>query len=303
MRITNSMVINSFLNNVGTAAGNVNKYQTQVQTGKLYQYASDSPIAAAKSIRYKSKIDQLEQNEKNIEDAKELLKVTETALDSYNDVLQRISELSVEAVNGTKGDEDRAAINVELEQLKNEIVDIANTKYNGRYIFSGYKTDQKLLNDDGTYNVDVQTTGDAKEDISYSIGFGSTIQVNTLGPDVFGDSSSDGGMSGIIGDLDELIASIKVGNTSDIKTAGGKIENRLQVCLDELADVGARVNRVELTENRVKTSLTNLEESLSINDDADYAESITNLANSKSIYQAALSAGSKTLQMSLMDYI
>ena len=128
MRLTNNMVIRNFTRNVGITAGNVNKYQTQIQTGKSFQYASDAPISAAKSIRYKSKIAQLEQNQKNIEDANELMKVTESALNSYDSILQRISELAVDAANGTRGDEEREAIATEINQLRSEIVSIANTK-------------------------------------------------------------------------------------------------------------------------------------------------------------------------------
>lgn len=303
MRLTNNMVIRNFVNNVGNAAGNVNKYQTQIQTGKIYQYASDAPIAAAKSIRYKSKIAELEQNYKNIQDANELLKVTESALDSYNDILQRISELSVDAANGTRGLEERSAIASEIEQLKSEIVNIANTKYNGRYIFSGYETEKKLMNDDGTYNIDVTTMGIDKETINYSIGFGSEIQVNTLGPDVFGGEGKEGEPAGVIANIDNLISAMRSGDSSEIMKAGAAIEDNLQICLDSLADIGARMNRLQLTKNRVETSLNNMEEALSLNEDADYAEAVTNLASSKTIYESALSAGAKTLSISLMDYI
>lgn len=303
MRLTNNMVIRNFVRNVGITAGNVNKYQTQIQTGKSFQYASDAPIPAAKSIRYKSKIAQLEQNEKNIEDANELMKVTESALDSYNDILQRISELSVDAANGTRGDEEREAIAVEIKQLKSEIVSIANTKYNGRYIFSGYETEKTLLNDDGTYNMDVTTEGVNKEAINYSIGFGSSIQINTLGPDVFGGKGEEGETAGVIANIDNLLDAMKNGDSSAIKKAGAAIEDDLQICLDSLADVGAKMNRLELTKNRVESSLANITESLSLNEDADYAEAATNLANSKTIYEAALAAGAKTLSISLMDYI
>ncbi len=303
MRLTNNMVIRNFVRNVGITAGNVNKYQTQIQTGKSFQYASDAPISAAKSIRYKSKIAQLEQNEKNIEDANELMKVTESALDSYNDILQRISELSVDAANGTRGDEEREAIAVEIKQLRSEIVSIANTKYNGRYIFSGYETEKTLLNDDGTYNMDVTTEGVNKEAINYSIGFGSSIQINTLGPDVFGGKGEEGETAGVIANIDNLLDAMKNGDSSAIKKAGAAIEDDLQICLDSLADVGAKMNRLELTKNRVESSLTNITESLSLNEDADYAEAATNLANSKTIYEAALAAGAKTLSISLMDYI
>ena len=303
MRLTNNMVIRNFLSNVGNAAGNVNKYQMQVQTGKAYQFASDAPIAAAKSIRYKSKIAQLEQNEKNIEDANELLKVTESTLSSYNDILQRISELSVDAANGTRGEEERDAIAVEIEQLRSEIVSLANTKYNGRYIFSGYETEKALLTDEGVYNMDVTTMGVDKESINYSIGFGSKIEVNTLGPDVFGGKGEEGEKAGIIQSIDSLLAAMESGDSSAIRKAGTAIEDNLQICLDSLADIGARMNRLDLTKNRVESSLGNIEESLSINEDADYTESIANLASSKSIYEAALAAGSKTLSLSLMDYI
>ena len=303
MRLTNNMVIRNFTRNVGITAGNVNKYQTQIQTGKSFQYASDAPISAAKSIRYKSKIAQLEQNQKNIEDANELMKVTESALNSYDSILQRISELAVDAANGTRGDEEREAIATEINQLRSEIVSIANTKYNGRYIFSGFETEKTLLNDDGTYNMDVTTSGISKEAINYSIGFGSSIQVNTLGPDVFGGKGEMGEKAGVRANIDNLLNAMKNGESSEIRKAGTAIEDDLQICLDSLADIGAKMNRLELTKNRVENSLANITESLSLNEDADYAEAATNLANSKTIYEAALAAGAKTLSISLMDYI
>ena len=303
MRITNAMTINNFMHNISLSATDINKYQNQIQTGKLYQYASEAPVAAAKSIRYKSRIAQLEQNNENIEDANELLKVTDSALQSYDDILTRITELTSQAANGTYGAPEREAIAVELEQLKDEIINIANTKYNGRYIFSGYKTNQPLLDKEGNFAIDVITRGDNTEAINYSIGFGTKFQVNTLGPDIFGGSGKTGEACDIVANMDELIQALKDGDADKMLKCGAKIENNLQISLDARADVGARMNRLELTKNRVENSLANLEESLSINDDADYTETITKWTSAKSIYQASLSTGSKILQMSLIDYL
>jgi len=303
MRITNAMTINNFMHNISISSSDIHKYQNQIQTGKLYKYASEAPIAAAKSIRYKSRITQLEQNNENIEDANELLKVTDSALQSYDDILSRISELTSQAANGTYGEPEREAISVELEQLKSEIISLANTKYNGRYIFSGYKTDKPLLKEDGTYNIDVITTGDDKESINYSIGFGSKLQVNTLGPDIFGGSGKEGDDSGIVANINDLIQALKEANTEKILDCGAKIENNLQISVDARADVGGRMNRLELTKNRVENSVANLEEALSINDDADYTEAVTKWTSAKCIYQASLATGSKVLQISLLDYL
>ncbi len=304
MRITNSMTINTFLRNISLVSTDINKYQNQISTGKLYQYASEAPVAAAKSIRYKSRISQLEQNESNIEDANELLKVTDTALESYDDILSRIYELSTQAANvGTMGKEDRDAVKVEIEQLKKEIISLANTQYNGRYIFSGFKTDTMLMNDDGTYRANVITTGEDKEAINYSIGFGSKLQVNTLGPDVFGAASEEGGKSGIIGNIDELISAMDNADANGIIDAGNLINQNLQKSVDARADVGARMNRLTLTQNRVENNKANLEEALSLNDDAEYTETITKWTSAKTVYQAALQTGSRTLQISLLDYL
>ena len=147
------------------------------------------------------------------------------------------------------------------------------------------------------------TAGQDKESINYSIGFGSKLQVNTLGPDIFGGPGKKGEPSDIVANIDELIQALKDGDANKMLDCGVKIENNLQISVDARADVGARMNRLALTQNRVENSLANLEESLSINDDADYTEAVTKWTSAKSIYQAALSTGSKILQISLLNYL
>ena len=85
--------------------------------------------------------------------------------------------------------------------------------------------------------------------------------------------------------------------------ASAKIDLSLQISVDARADVGARMNRLELTQNRVENSTANLEEALSLNDDAEYTETITKWTSAKSVYQASLATGAKILQISLLDYL
>lgn len=324
MRLTNTMMINNLMNNLGKTSSRINSYSNQIQTGSKYQLPSEAPILAAKSIRYKSSISKTEQYQKNVNDAREVLKVTESALDSYNEILTRIKELSTQAVNVTYSNSDLQEIKSEVSQLKEEAIRIANTEYNGRFIFSGYKTNQKLLNDDGTYNIDVTAKTETvqvplvpadplnpdatmdvekiRETINYDIGFGGKVQVNTLGPDVFGDAEV-GESAGIMAAFDRLIEGMSTGDVSAMKAASKEFENYQQIELDALADVGARMNRLDLTENRLESSLTNLEEAKSINDDTNYAEAITKLTNEKSIYEASLAVGAQVVQKSLLDYL
>lgn len=313
MRLTNTMMINNLMYNLGKTSKNVNKYSSQIQTGKQYQYPSDAPVNAAKSIRYKSSISKVEQYKTNVEDANEVLKATETALDSYNTILSRAKELASQAANATYGENDMLAIREEVEQLRAEAIRIANTEYNGKYLFSGYKVDQKLLNDDGTYNIDVITKDGIyqengvdveknAETINYDVGYGGKLQVNILGPDVFG-KAKVGEKPGVIGVFDQLITGLGSNNKALITEAEKGIDSYQQIELDATADIGARMNRLELTQNRLTNNLSNLEEAQSLNDDIDYAEVITKWASEQSVYNAALMTGSKIIQKSLIDFL
>ena len=51
--------------------------------------------------------------------------------------------------------EDTQKIEEEVKQLKHQLIQVANSTYSGRYIFSGFKTDQKLLNEDGSFAIEV----------------------------------------------------------------------------------------------------------------------------------------------------
>jgi len=69
------------------------------------------------------------------------------------------------------------------------------------------------------------------------------------------------------------------------------------------AGLGARMNRVELTSNRLDDDNVNFTRLMSLNEDVDMAEAIMNLVNERSVYQASLSTSAKVIQESLVDYL
>ena len=76
---------------------------------------------------------------------------------------------------------------MEIEQLKEHIIGSGNKTFAGKYIFSSYQTDQKLLNEDGTFNINItQNEIDNKPVTTYEVGIGETMKVSTNGLDLFG---------------------------------------------------------------------------------------------------------------------
>ena len=67
--------------------------------------------------------------------------------------------------------------------------------------------------------------------------------------------------------------------------------------------IGARMNRLELTANRLDDDYVNFTKLMSKNEDVDMAEAIMNLQNEENVYRASLSAGAKVIQPSLVDFL
>ncbi len=158
MRTTNNMLINNMMFYMKSNLERVSKYQTQLATGKKITVPSDDPIVAARALRFRTDVSQVTQFQSNAKDANSWMDMTEDALGKMGNILQTIYDKAVEAANtGTQGFDERNSIRQEIMQLKDQIIHLANSSYAGRYIFSGYSTDSKLLNDDGTYAVSVSS--------------------------------------------------------------------------------------------------------------------------------------------------
>lgn len=302
MRITNNMLINNMTNYIGNNLQRMEKYQYQLATGKKIQVPSDDPVVAARALKLRTDVSEIEQYKKNATDAQSWLDITDETLSQIGDVLQRARELTGEASNGTNSQDDTQKIGEEIKQLRQQLIHLGNSTYAGRYIFSGYKTDMPLIDEaSGQFNIDVSNN----EKIKFEIGMGDSIEVNALGGDLFNDGAN--AVSGSIGNLlktfDTLVVDLNSGNNSSISQAIGGIDNIMDNVLKIRADVGARTNRVELTINRLDSDLTTFTGLLSNNEDVDEAETIMNLKNEENVYRASLSGGARIIQPSLLDFL
>lgn len=161
--------------------------QNQLATGKRISKPSDDPVGITRIIKVKSDIVENEQYKENTRDAKSWLEVSESSLTDVKSILQRVRELTVQAANGTNTQQETDKISKEIEQLTKQVIVNANSTIAGRYLFSGFKTDTKLMNDDGTYNIDITSEKITDfESIAYEIAVGESVQVGTNYINVFG---------------------------------------------------------------------------------------------------------------------
>ncbi len=303
MRITNNMLINNMVNYIGNNLTRMDRYQSQLATGKKIQVPSDDPVVAARALKLRTDVAEIEQYKRNLKDAQSWMDMTEDALAKIGDVLQNVRVLTVDGANGTKTPEDTQKISVEVKQLREQLIQIGNSTYAGRYIFSGFQTDKPLLDKStGEFLIDVNTT---TENIMYEIGVGDDININVTGGDLFGNGgdAAAGATGKLISDLDALITALDAGDHTAVGDMLDDIDDNIGNVLRIRADVGARTNRLELTSNRLESDTLNFTKLMSENENADIAETIINLQSEENVYRASLAGGAKIIQPSLIDFL
>ena len=300
-RVTNNMLINNMLYNMGNNLSRMQKYQNQLATGKKIQTPSDDPIVASRALKLRTDVSKVEQYKRNAEDAGSWMDITESTLRNMGDMFHRTRELMVQAANGTNGPEDLKKIKDEVEQLKSQTVHLGNTTYAGRYIFSGYKTDIPLINEDGTFNIDVQNA----EKINYEIGVGDDININVTGGQLFnlGADAVNGDTGSMMQFFDNVINALDAGDNDQVNSLLEEADEQINNMLRIRSGNGAKINRVELTINRIDDDIINFTEMMSKNEDVDMAEAIMNMQNEENVYRASLSSGAKVIQPSLVDFL
>ena len=110
----------------------------RLSTGMRINSAGDDAAGLAIAARMQSQVDGLEQAVRNANDGIAMLQVAEGAVVEISNMLSRMRELAIQAASGTYSATDRAALNLELQQLFLEIQRIAvNTEWNGISILNG----------------------------------------------------------------------------------------------------------------------------------------------------------------------
>ena len=291
MRVTQSMLSSNMLRNLSNSYAKMGKLQSQLETGKKVNRPSDDPVVAMKGISYRTAVDKVEQFQRNLGEVNNWLDTTDDTLDKVGSALQRANELAVQAANATNTPDDLEKIKSELDQLREHIRDLANTKIGDKYIFSGTNTTtplyDKTTNSYPTLNPP-QVSGFEK-DVEIEVFDGITLKVNTNGIDLFKN-------------IDQMFQDIADGKV-EYGDAIESIDKQMNSLLTARANIGARQNRAELMDNRLQSQEGIAKKQMSENEDIDYEKVITDMITQESIHNAALSVGARIIQQTLVDFL
>jgi flagellar hook-associated protein 3 FlgL len=275
--------------------GNLNRLgdiQQRLSSGKEISKPADSPTGSVAAMQFRSEIATAKQYSRNAADSAAWLGVADSTLTTVTEKVQRVRELVLEGMsNGTGGSpEARQGLAAEVDQLQKGAIGLANTKYLDRPVFGGTTMGLNAYDDTGAY------VGDGGV-VQRTVGDNAKIDVALTGPTVFGTGTDQ--LFGILADISDSLRN----DPSALEANLARLDTAAQGLKAAQATVGARYNQVTDMQQKADDKVIALKGQLSEVEDIDLPMVLTDLSLQQTAYQAALAAGSKVVQQSLIDFL
>jgi flagellar hook-associated protein 3 FlgL len=267
----------------------------QLATGRSVNQPSDNPTAAALLVENN---DQATFNSGYLQSAGALqgqLSTADSTLSSINNALQQALSLGVEGANGTISSSGRIAIANQLQGIQSQVLSLANTSYEGHYLFAGTNTGTAPYAVDDAAPSGVRYTGNNGVN-SMNIGPGYAIAANEPGSQLFSSSGNDVFLA-----LNNLVQALQ--SNSGIQTAVNSLNSAASYLSSESVFYGNALGQVASQTTYLNSAKLQISQQQNTLGGADLAAAATNLSQAQTDSQATLAAISKFAQNNLFNYL
>ena len=250
-------------NNLNKSQGVLGTAIERLSSGLRINSAKDDAAGQAIANRFSSQIRGLNQAARNANDGISIAQTAEGALSEINTNIQRIRELTVQALNDTNSESDRTSIKNEVDARVEEVDRIVKqTKFNGVQVFERDRdvNIQVGANDDQMISIKLRgiTLDASANDTDMKLG------LDGIGTDIADIDTSANKNTGLLDRLDKAL-----GKVDSLRSSLGAIQNRFE----------STVNNINNTSNNLSAARSRIE-------DADYAEEVSNMTRGQILQQA-----------------
>lgn len=299
----------------------------QISTGIRVAKPSDSP-SAGDVARFQSTLQRIESFKNGIAQTKSFLNFQEDVLDQSNTLMVRAKEIAAQAANETNSAEARKALAAEVFQIRDHLVSLANSTYQGKYVWGGADDDDPPF-DKQTYTnpstggghdrwvFDAETGTSLMRDVKITDDL--TLTVNSNGNTIFGGAIAS--LERLGRSLDGYATDPTVGTptgagtaynfptdyqaqTTDIKTALDLIETERSTSLqNERVTIGGKMRRIETAESLISVTKISAQQALDALQNTDVTDAASKLTLAQNALQASYIVSNKVMNLSILDFI
>jgi flagellar hook-associated protein 3 FlgL len=295
MNITTNEISNTVMGDVQTTIARLATYQEQLSTGLRVNAPSDDPAAARQGMNIQAQIDANASYLTNTNQASAFMTDTDSAFTQLTGLMTQVKQAAVQGANGTEDASSRVALGQSVDAMLTQLVSLANTQSNGRYVFAGSATNTKPF----VESADGQTVAyqGNLDSFSLQIGTDSTIPVNKSGSAVFS------GPVDVFGTLIQLRNALNNNDPTTVSTLIGNVDQAATQIQDAQGSLGGSEQRLTLAQNQLQGAQTTLNSLLGQTVDADLPATVSAMQQAQTALQSGLEAAAKILTPSLLNYL
>ena len=282
---------------IDVASKRLQQGEQRVATGLRFERVSEAPADAAALLRTERSLGRLEQLDRNADNARLWLNTVHTALNDSVDTMTRARTRLVQGANDTNTSESRQAIAADIRAAADELLSLANTSVNGRPIFAGTSGGATAYDSAGNY------LGDGGG-VVRSISSTDSFTVAAPGPLVFGTFNGASPYAGTAFQVLRAAAdAVEIGDVAGARAGLEAIDAATGRVQSEIGRAGSLAARLDEIQIRNEDSKISLKSQISELVDVDLAEGIMDVKAAETSYEATLSAASRSLGRSLLDFL
>lgn len=304
-RITQQSATMLMVANLDSSLNSLTQLQEESASGKSINQPSDNPSGASQIMLINSQIGRFQQYASNISNGQSWTDTASSALGSVITALDTVQSDVLEGANGSATDSDsNEALSEQVSSVKQELLTLSATQYNGQYIFSGtYGTEPYPNSSSADY-----TYAGSQTAVTRYVAPGQSQAVSVTGDQVFGSGNSAGaaGTSGssVFALLDQISQDLTSGNTSNLSgTDLTDLKSWINQATQAQGDIGALGASLSTSSTQVSDTTTSLQDQVSTIQDANEAQVASELDLAETSYQAALETTAKIIQPSLVQFL
>jgi flagellar hook-associated protein 3 FlgL len=294
------MMSTIFVSNLRKQTEAMLQRQEQIATQKRINRPSDDPSGMGRVLAGRSTLATIGQYTDNIKQGKTRLEFSEKTLKLVDELVQQARRIADEkSASGVTADERQFAA-TQVKEIFDQVLQLANSKFGDRYMFSGDKTSTRpfaIEDPDDPYRVSYQ--GDDGS-FRYPIADGVEVTVDADGRNYF--QNADGGVN-IFGQLRDLITGLENGDLAQIRATIDPLEDAHVQIMNKRSEAGPKLYRLQATEEHWVNMKNTVQSAIGREEDVDVTQAIIELKNLETAYQSTMAAASRIIQPSLVNFL
>jgi flagellar hook-associated protein 3 FlgL len=306
MKISTQLLFERATKQMTTSQNNLAKSQAQLAQGKQIINPSDAPDQAATIQRLKSILTRQDSYQSALNNVQTRLEGEDSTLQSVSDLLIRSKEIALQANNDTLSPDNRKALGVELQGIRDQMLSLANSKdSNGNFLFAGSKVNNPPFV--SVAGNSPQYVGDQTR-MNVRVGENRSMPINRTGTDAFVPVTRtlpDGTQQGVgfFNVMDDLIKGVNNSDRPKMQGSLGELDSLLGGLSMARANIGSGLKGIDQQTSVIEDTVLNLKSTLSSVEDLDYASAITKMNQQMLSLEAAQSSFAKISQLNLFNFI